>query len=61
MKYIIICNFTFQQDIEQAIQALKKAIAVCDGFRHKFSMLESLSKARSRAVYNDLTEGSGIL
>ncbi|XP_048761372.1 tetratricopeptide repeat protein 39B-like [Ostrea edulis] len=44
------------QDIEQAIQALKKAIAVCDGFRHKFSMLESLSKARSRAVYNDLTE-----
>ncbi|XP_062589714.1 tetratricopeptide repeat protein 39B-like [Saccostrea cucullata] len=44
------------QDIDQAIQALKKAIAVCDRYRHKFSMLESLSKSRSRAIYNDLTE-----
>ena len=61
-QYSILCimhgvSLFFQQDIEQAIQALKKSIAVCDRYRHKFSMLESLSKARSRAIYNDLTEG----
>lgn len=53
-------DWIFQQDIEQAIQALKKAISVCDRYRHKFSMLESFSKTRSRAIYNDLTEGNKL-
>jgi len=46
-----------QQHIESAAEAMEQSVEVCDRFRKKSSVMESLGKMVKRTNYDKLTEG----
>ena len=46
-----------QADIENAIEAIKKSVIMCNKLRKKTSIMSSITKMNSKVNYDEFTEG----
>ena len=57
---MLTLNFILQKDIETAIETLKQSVEVCNRFRRKNTIGESLGKMVKKVDYNSFTKGKCV-